>query len=84
MRTPGPEDDARHNKVGEKLFTDLDRYLVNYRTFDKRQLTEGEVMSAIGRLIANKSKTDTRVAEWANAVGVAAFALYNQMKDIRK
>jgi hypothetical protein len=61
-------------QVSNKLAFDLDRILGNYRTFDKKPLTEGEVIVAMGFLLGNHVKTHVRVAKWLEQIAIAAYA----------
>lgn len=66
----------RHNEVSAKLAQDLTRFLASYRTSDHKVLTEGEVMTAISRIIVSSSTSEDRIAQWADHIRVGAMALW--------
>ena len=55
---------ARQRQVSEKLAADLNRVILNYRTHDKKQLTEGEVIVALGLLVGGYVKSQARATTW--------------------
>lgn len=61
----------------------MNRFLASYRTIDGRELTQGEVMTALGRLIVGKSTTEERIREWLANISVAALALYSILKETK-
>lgn len=63
----------RRDQVCNKLATDLDRYLANYRTPDKKHLTEGEVIVGLGFLLGLHLKDPAKVKTWLAQVGIAGL-----------
>jgi hypothetical protein len=59
--------------VSNKLAHDLDRVLRNYRTYDKKDLTEGEVIVGLGFLLGQRLKDVSAVQRWLTQIGVAAI-----------
>ena len=77
MTTPtflSKEEMQRRDAVCNKLANDLDRYLANYRTFDKQHLTEGEVIVGLGFLLGLHLKDPERVKAWLAQVGIAGLS----------
>ena len=76
LTTTSPSKDfdfARRTQVTNKLRSDLDRYLRNYRTDDRKELTDGEVIIAIGFLVAmHVNRDQTKVQNWLVQIGIAA------------
>lgn len=66
-------DHARQMAESNKLAADLFRYLKNYRTQDRKELTEGEVIVGLGFLLGQYVKDVTAVQRWLEQVGVAAI-----------
>ena len=80
-RFPSDFDFARRDRVTNKLRSDLDRYLANYRTDDRKALTDGEVIIAVGFLISRHVKGDTtKVQNWLVQIGVAAMDAIAEVK----
>ena len=65
--------DPRQISVSNKLAHDLDRYLRNYRTPDRKELTEGEVIVGIGFLLGQRLKEPTKVQRWLTQIGIAGI-----------
>ena len=64
---------ARQRQVSEKLAADLNRLILNYRTHDKKQLTEGEVIVALGLLVGGYVKSQARATTWMQQITMAAL-----------
>jgi|WetSurMetagenome_2_1015567.scaffolds.fasta_scaffold1181679_2 hypothetical protein len=65
-------DHARQMRVCNTLAHDLDKLLRNYRTFDRKPLTEGEVIVALGFLVGKYVKDPTRVTTWMQQIAIAS------------
>jgi hypothetical protein len=74
-------EDQRRNKVTAKLGDDLHQFLLSYKTFDRRSLTQGEVAIAIGRLLAFKSGNQVRLTKWLTDITIAANVELQQRKS---
>ncbi len=64
---------ARQMQVSNQLKLDLDRFLRNYRTFDRRELTEGEVIVGIGFLLGQRLKSTENVQRWIQQIAIAGL-----------
>lgn len=71
--TISPSEHARQTAECNKLAEDLNRYLLNYRTTDRKELTEGEVIIGLGFLLGRYLKDVTKVQQWLMQVGVAGI-----------
>ena len=65
---------SRSDAVSNKLANDLDRYLANYRTTDKKNLTEGEEIVGLVFLLGLHLKDPERVKAWLAQVGIAGLS----------
>lgn len=70
----------RHQRIAAALATSLDMTFRAYRTFDGKELTEGEVMSALGILIGQHCKSSDRVEAWSRAVSLSAVQTHAAKK----
>ena len=67
-------DYARRVRVTTKLRDDLNRFLNNYRTDDRKELTDGEVIIALGYMLAVHVGRDAdKVKAWLAQIGIAAY-----------
>ena len=64
--------ERRHREVANKLGKELDVFFRDYKTTDGKQLTEGEVMSALGILIGTHCADQGRVTTWMQSITVTA------------
>lgn len=71
-----PEADAynkRQMDVSNKLAHDLDRYIRNYRTQDRKDLTTGEVIVALGFLLGQRLKNVDKLQRWITEITIAGI-----------
>jgi hypothetical protein len=71
------EAERRHRFVADKLANELEVRFRDYRTYDGKELTEGEIMSAIGLLIGRHCKNQDRVTSWMSNITVSAVTANN-------
>lgn len=74
------EVDPRLTRVSETLADTLERAITSHRTFDRKALTEGEVMTALARIICRRSPNDKRLTEWVANIHIAAMVIFRQRK----
>ena len=63
----------RQMDVSNKLAHDLDRFLGNYRTQDRKPLTEGEVIVGLGFLLGQRLKNAEGVQRWLQQIAIAGL-----------
>lgn len=68
-----PDATARQMRVSNDLAHAFDRFIRNYRTFDQKGLTEGEVIVGLGFLLGQHVKDATKVASWLQQISIAAL-----------
>jgi hypothetical protein len=73
--------DPRQISVSNKLAHDLDRFFKNYRTPDRKPLTEGEVIVGLGFLLGQRLKDPALVQRWLTQIGIAGFDATQGEKD---
>lgn len=71
-------DQHRHQVVSGLLAVHLDAMLRAARTHDGKPLTDGEVMSAIGIMIAGHVPKPENVNNWVRAIELSATLAYAQ------
>lgn len=71
------EAERRHRVIADKLANELDVKFRDYRSYDGKELTEGEIMSAIGLLIGRHCKNQERVTSWMSNITVSAVTANN-------
>lgn len=64
---------VRHKVVADNVARGLDQALRDCRTHDGKQLTEGEVMSALGYLIGQHCRDADRVKVWCGSIHSTAL-----------
>lgn len=60
--------------MANELAAHLDRLFRNHRTFDGKELTDGDVISAIGFLFGDHVKTPERLDIWLRDLQLAAVS----------
>jgi hypothetical protein len=79
--THGQTTDAvakRHQLVAGMLATQLDKMFRAGRTHDGKELTDGEVQSALGVLIAGHVGAADKVAVWVHAIELSATLAFTE------
>ena len=66
------EVERRHRFIANKLSGELDVFFRDYKTYDGKQLTEGEIMSALGILIGTHCVNQDRVTTWMQRITVTS------------
>jgi len=61
-------------RVSNQLAADLDRFLRNYMTADRKPLTEGEVIVSLGFMLGQRLKDETNVQRWLQQIAIAGMA----------
>jgi hypothetical protein len=63
-----PEKTSRLRIVADEVSRRVDQWFRDHRTYDNKELTEGEIMVALGHLIGHHCKDQDRVTIWCRAI----------------